>query len=136
MRRVPEKRGLGRPRRPTHPRARREGGRERTTFAPTARAGSRVPGDSGVGAGPSPRPSGSTHSASSRQESHSPRPPPCVPPGEGAEGCFRAPPLLLPPPDHRADAQSVPSASAGPPGQPLSPYSCPRPRGRPDWLAL
>lgn len=40
---------------------------------------------------PLPDPWGSTHSATGEQESHSPRPPPSVPPGDGAGGHFRAP---------------------------------------------
>lgn len=139
MRRVSGKRGPGQPRRPTHPRGQREGGKERATFAPTARprAGSRVPGDSGVGADPSPRPS--THSASGQQESHSPRPPPSVPPGEGAGGRFRAPLFLPTSAGSRAAAQSVWPGPAGPPGHPLTPTPAPpppRPTGRTDWLVL
>lgn len=91
VRRVSRKRGPGRPHRPTHPRGRRDGGRERITLAPTAWASSRVPGNSGMGAGPSPRSSGSTHFTSDQQESHSPRPLLSVPPGEEAEDHFRAP---------------------------------------------
>lgn len=49
-----------------------------------------------MGTGHSPRPSGSTHSASGQQDSHSPKLPPYVPPGQGAGGRFRGP-LPLPP---------------------------------------
>ena len=134
VRRVSRKRGPGRPHRPTHPRGRRDGGRERITLAPTAWASSRVPGNSGVEAGPSPRPSGSTHSASGHQESHSPRPPPSVPPGEGAEGRFREP--LFAPLRRITDAvQLVSSGSAFPAGQPLTRYPCPAPTEGPHRLA-
>lgn len=107
------KREPGRPRRPTHPRGRREVGKKKATFAPKARADSRDPGDSGVGAGPSPRPSGSTHSATGQQESHSQRPPPSVPPGDGAADRFRVP-LYFPPQPDWAAQQTVRVASAGP----------------------
>ena len=75
------------------PRGWRDGGKERITLMPKAWASSRVPGNSGMGARPSSRPSrsGSNHSSSGQQESHSPRPQPSLPPGEGAEGPFRAP---------------------------------------------
>lgn len=127
VRRVPRKRGPGQPRRPTHPRGRRERGRERKTFEPRALGSRRVPGDSRVGAGPSPRPSGSTHSASGQQESHSPKPPPSAPPGEGAEGCFEHP-LVSP--------QADPGLSGSRSGQvqPVlrdSPSTLPLPRPRP-----
>lgn len=49
-----------------------------------------------MGTGHSPRPSGSTHSASGQQESHSRKPPPSVPPGQGAGGRFRGPLPLAP----------------------------------------
>lgn len=103
--------------------------------------GSRNPGDSGVGAGPFPRPSGSTHSASGQQESHSPRPPPSVPPGEGVGGRFRAP--LFSPSGripHTA-VKSIHSGLACPPGHPPPaptplPHPQPGPRDRTDWPAL
>lgn len=57
---LPKKRGPARPRRPTHPRGQRKGGRERATFAATARPGQAAgtPGTQGWGPAPFPDPQG------------------------------------------------------------------------------
>lgn len=138
---LPGKRRPERPRRPTHPRGQRKGGRERATFAPTARQGQAAgtPGTQGWGPAPFPDPQGllTPPVASKKAICQGPRPL-CL---QGNRGPLPSTPFFLPQAvsPHTA-VKSIHSGSDGPPGQPAPTLAPPRPpsgpRGRTDWLAL